>query len=89
MERIEKTIEVDCPVHTVYNQWTQFEDFPKFMTGVKDVRQLLVMSYEPEGVIENVGDAIGAFSSKVEASVEGFKHFIEARVLKPARGAVK
>ena len=39
----------------------------------------LVMSYEPEGVIENVGDAIGALSSQVEASVEDFKHFIEAR----------
>ena len=40
MERIEKSIEVRCPVHTVYNQWTQFEEFPKFMTGVKEVKQL-------------------------------------------------
>jgi uncharacterized membrane protein len=40
MEHVEKTIEVNRPVNTVYNQWTQFEDFPYFMEGVKEVRQL-------------------------------------------------
>ena len=40
MERIEKSIEVRCPVRAAYNQWTQFEEFPRFMTGVKEVRQL-------------------------------------------------
>jgi len=37
---ITETIEVDVPVSTAYNQWTQFEEFPKFMDGVNEVRQL-------------------------------------------------
>ena len=40
MARIERSIEVDVPVRTAYNQWTQFEEFPQFMEGVKHVRQL-------------------------------------------------
>jgi uncharacterized membrane protein len=40
MSKIQKTIEVDVPVATAYNQWTQFEEFPKFMDGVEEVRQL-------------------------------------------------
>jgi uncharacterized membrane protein len=37
---IEKSIEVTVPVRIAYNQWTQFEDFPRFMEGVKEVTQL-------------------------------------------------
>jgi len=37
---VEQAIEVEVPVTTAYNQWTQFEMFPQFMEGVVDVRQL-------------------------------------------------
>ena len=40
MSTIEQSIELDVPVHTAYNQWTQFEEFPAFMDGVAEVRQL-------------------------------------------------
>ena len=40
MPKIEDTIEVQVPVQQVYNQWTQFEDFPKFMDGIQSVQQL-------------------------------------------------
>jgi uncharacterized membrane protein len=148
MEHVEKTVEVDRPLNTVYNQWTQFEDFPYFMEGVKEVRQLddthlhwraviwgkekewdaeiteqepdkriswksvsgapnagtvrfepagpqrtrvrLVMAYEPEGAIENAGDALGLFSARVQQSVDDFKKFIENRTEETGawRGAI-
>ena len=37
---ITDSIEVDVPVSSAYNQWTQFEEFPRFMEGVEEVRQL-------------------------------------------------
>jgi uncharacterized membrane protein len=37
---VKKTIEVPVPIREAYNQWTQFESFPQFMEGVREVRQL-------------------------------------------------
>jgi uncharacterized membrane protein len=38
MATIEQSIKVNCPLKTVCNQWTQFEEFPRFM--VREVKQL-------------------------------------------------
>ncbi len=134
---IMQSIDVDVPVRTAYNQWTQFEEFPQFMKGVESVVQIdddtlrwkaeiggktkewtaqiteqtpdkriawtstsgalnagvvtfhrisddqcrvaLQMDYEPEGVVENVGDAIGVVEWNVRQNLERFKEFIESR----------
>jgi uncharacterized membrane protein len=40
MPKIQDSIEVQVPVQQAYNQWTQFEEFPKFMDGIQSVQQL-------------------------------------------------
>ena len=137
MANIEQSIDVDVPVSTAYNQWTQFEEFPRFMEGVREVRQLddkrlqwraevggrdkewyaeiteqkpdmriawrstsgarnagvvtfhrlsdsrtrvmLQIEYDPEGAVENVGDAVGVVSARIRGDLERFKEFIESR----------
>jgi uncharacterized membrane protein len=137
MSSIVQSIDVNVPVGTAYNQWTQFEDFPKFMEGVKSVRQLddkrlhwvaeiggkdvewdaeitqqtpdkriawrstsgaenagsvtfapagadqtkvtLRLEYDPKGVTEKIGNALGVVSARVEGDLKRFKEFIEAR----------
>lgn len=37
---VSESIELEVPVSTAYNQWTQFEEFPRFMQSVEAVRQL-------------------------------------------------
>jgi uncharacterized membrane protein len=137
MSYIEKAIDINVPLKTAYNQWTQFEEFPRFMEGVKEVRQLddkhlhwtaeiggkekewnaeiteqipdqriawtsvggawaggsvtfrrvsdetskvmLRLEYEPQGFVENVGDAAGFVTRRVEGDLERFKEYIEHR----------
>jgi uncharacterized membrane protein len=131
------SINVNVPVRTAYNQWTQFEEFPQFMEGVKAVHQLddrhlhwkaeiagkekewdaeitdqtpdqrivwksrggsiiegvvsfqrlsdarskvlLQLAYEPEGIVEHLGDALGLVSLHVRRDLERFKTFTEKR----------
>ena len=137
MANIEQSIDVEVDVRTAYNQWTQFEDFPQFMEGVEEVRQIddththwrtkvagkekefdaeiteqtpdqriawtaqqgpehagvvtfhrldenttrvmLQMDYEPEGVAEKVGDALGLVTRRVKGDLGRFKELIESR----------
>jgi carbon monoxide dehydrogenase subunit G len=133
--KVEKRILVNVPVSTAYNQWTQFEEFPHFMGGVKSVTQLsddrlqwvaeiggvrrewearileqvpdrrvawaategatnagsvdfedigggqtslqLTLDYEPEGLVEKVGDKLNVVERQAEADLQRFKEFIE------------
>ena len=137
MSTIEQSIDVNVPVRTAYNQWTQFEEFPRFMEGIEEVRQLddkrlhwraniggkvkewdaeiteqipdkriawknttgatnagvvtfhrlndnqtrimLQVEYDPEGIVENVGDMVGVVSARVRGDLQRFKDFIESR----------
>ncbi len=131
------SIEVNAPLRAVYNQWTQFEEFPRFMEGVEAVHQegekrlfwrvrvagtvkeweaeitnqvpderiawrsvdgspnsgtvifaglgpdrtrvTATIEYEPEGLLEKTGDALGFPSGRVQADLERFRGFIEER----------
>jgi len=138
MASVTEHIDVNKPISTVYNQWTQFEEFPRFMEGVKSVEQtddthlhwvaevggeikdwdaeiteqhpeervawtstggeakhagvvtfhriddnrtrvMLQVDYEPEGVVENVADALGVVKARIKGDLERFKEFIERR----------
>jgi len=137
MQTIEKTIEVERPVSTVYDQWTRFQDFPLFMDGVKEVRQvddthlhwkadiggkaigwdaeileqvsnqrmrwrstsgavnsgtvtfisltpartrvILLLSYDPKGIFESLGDNLGFVSARIKGDLDRFKKHIESQ----------
>jgi uncharacterized membrane protein len=96
--RVEKKIELDVPVSTAYNQWTQFESFPHFMEGVKKVEQLsderLHWIAEVGGrekdwnarITRQVPDEVLAWTSEGGATNNGTVIF---RSLEPARSEVE
>ena len=149
MSQIIETVEVDVPVRTAYDQWTQFESFPMFMEGVEKVEQLddttlrwtaeiagqtrtwkakiteqvpdqriawtsvagaknagvvtfhrlddsktritLQLDVDPEGPVDNIGDALGFVQRRAKGDLERFKDFIESRGSETGawRGTVK
>lgn len=75
MNSVEESIRIERPVKVVYDQWTQFEDFPHFMEGVKEVRQIddshlhwevemggFIKTWEAE-IIEQIPDQFIAWQS--------------------------
>jgi len=40
MSTVTESVDVNVPIRAAYDQWTQFEDFPQFMSGVTEIRQL-------------------------------------------------
>jgi uncharacterized membrane protein len=40
MSSVTESVDVEAPITQVYNQWTQFETFPEFMSGVESITQL-------------------------------------------------
>ena len=88
MDSVEKSIEIEAPVQKVYNQWTQFEEFPRFMEGVAEVRQLddkrlhwrakvggRVEEWDAE-IAEQVPDKIIVWRSTSGARNEGIVRFV-------------
>ncbi len=57
MSVIEKSIDLNVPVRTAYNQWTQFEEFPRFMEG--DLKRF-------KEFIESRGQETGAWRGNVQ-----------------------
>jgi uncharacterized membrane protein len=40
MSQVQESVDVDVPIRTAYDQWTQFESFPNFMDGVESITQI-------------------------------------------------
>ncbi|MFD8964884.1 SRPBCC family protein [Streptomyces sp. NPDC059568] len=62
MPIIEKSIDVDVPVRTAYNQWTQFESFPRFLEGVESIDQ-------PQRTLTHWIARVGAVTREFDAEI--------------------
>jgi hypothetical protein len=61
------------PVNILQDSWISLK------LGTDRTRVALEISYDPKGLIENVGDAVGVVSRRIENDLEHFKEFIENR----------
>jgi uncharacterized membrane protein len=81
MSTVVESVDVAVPVRTAYNQWTQFEQFPSFMDGVEQVRQV---TEELTHWVVEIGGAKREFDAKITeqhpdervawASLDGPRH---------------
>ena len=134
---VERSIEVEVPVRLAYDQWSRFEEFPRFMSGVEEVRRVgdgmthwvahfagvrrewdaaiveqvpdekvawaattgatnagtvffdsvaagctrvrLTLDFEPEGVVERIGDVLDIVQRQAVEDLDRFKEFIEGQ----------
>jgi uncharacterized membrane protein len=88
MPTLKKSIEVNVPVRVAYDQWTQFEEFPRFMEGVESVQQLddkrlhwrakvagKVEEWDAE-IVKQVPDQVISWRSTSGARNEGTVRFV-------------
>lgn len=68
MQTVEETVDVAVPVHTAYEQWTQFEAFPHFMSGVESVIRL---SDRTNHWVVNIGGATREFDTEIVEHLPG------------------
>ena len=83
--RIEEQLDLDVPVSTAYNQWTQFEEFPFFMEGVDEVRQL---DDETLRWVASIGGQRAEWEAKIVEQVPDERIVWESTDGKETRGSV-
>ncbi len=81
---VEKSILVNVPVAVAYNQWTQFEDFPQFMNGVKSVTHL---SDDRLEWVAEIGGIRRQWEARIVEQVPDQKVAWAARLVRPTLAA--